>query len=503
MSESWHPRKTEKDVAVARAGVAKYDRGWKYGAGTREHDHSKPGKGGEVLNPEQLFTRSRGADIVIWTDGTTTYAAGPDSLIDSDADAGKVLQSALDSLPARGSEGVTGDISIRAGRYPIGTEVVLPYKLRNTVIGYPPHRGKGFYNSGGAIFVSDGLTTSDSLIRSQTASEAGVSQLTANGVTFTGIGFEGQGETGRLVDLPDVGSVQFRGCHFRNNGDYELVRVYASSGLDISSWGLPGKVEFIDSCEFGYAATSYILLQDTTQCLIMGCLFNPVQESHVILQATSALNTSGLGTAVNKTRIIGNEFGSPNQVGAAAGTNATVKLIGYDTDRHVQDTVIVGNTMSGESNADAIREDNAYVRRTTAAPNHLIGTFNADYVRQGTEVVRLENHSSPLMEFTDASGQAGKIQKADDAALNISTDAAKPIQFWPNGTKTLSISQAGYVSLAGFDLADLDKVTGQTIKSTPPANPTAGDWYIDDGTNTASGNLAIRIYDGTAWVDMN
>jgi len=55
MSESWHPRKTEKDVAVARAGVAKYDRGWKYGAGVHEHDHSEPDKGGEVLKPEQLF----------------------------------------------------------------------------------------------------------------------------------------------------------------------------------------------------------------------------------------------------------------------------------------------------------------------------------------------------------------------------------------------------------------------------------------------------------------
>jgi len=54
MSESWHPRKTEKDVAVARAGVAKYDRGWKYGAGIHKHDHSEPDKGGEVLKPEQI-----------------------------------------------------------------------------------------------------------------------------------------------------------------------------------------------------------------------------------------------------------------------------------------------------------------------------------------------------------------------------------------------------------------------------------------------------------------
>jgi len=55
MSESWHPRKTEEDVAVARTGVAKYDRGWRYGAGTHEHDHSKPRKGGEVLKPEQIL----------------------------------------------------------------------------------------------------------------------------------------------------------------------------------------------------------------------------------------------------------------------------------------------------------------------------------------------------------------------------------------------------------------------------------------------------------------
>jgi len=57
MPESWHPRKTEKDVAVARAGVAKYDRGWKYGGSSyvQEHDHSKLAEGGEVLKPEQLL----------------------------------------------------------------------------------------------------------------------------------------------------------------------------------------------------------------------------------------------------------------------------------------------------------------------------------------------------------------------------------------------------------------------------------------------------------------
>jgi len=103
MSESWHPRKTEKDVAVARAGVAKYDRGWIYGAGTREHDHSKPGKGGEVLNPEQLFTGSRNADVVIHTDGTTIYADGSDGEIVSGTDAFQVIQAAHDNMPDGGT----------------------------------------------------------------------------------------------------------------------------------------------------------------------------------------------------------------------------------------------------------------------------------------------------------------------------------------------------------------------------------------------------------------
>lgn len=43
--------------------------------------------------------------------------------------------------------------------------------------------------------------------------------------------------------------------------------------------------------------------------------------------------------------------------------------------------------------------------------------------------------------------------------------------------------------------------------SSPPNLPAGlddpGAWYIDDGTNTSSGNVAIRIWDGSAWVDQN
>lgn len=41
------------------------------------------------------------------------------------------------------------------------------------------------------------------------------------------------------------------------------------------------------------------------------------------------------------------------------------------------------------------------------------------------------------------------------------------------------------------------------LLSSPPSNPEAGDYYLDDGTNTGSGNVSVRVYDGTAWVDQN
>ena len=39
-------------------------------------------------------------------------------------------------------------------------------------------------------------------------------------------------------------------------------------------------------------------------------------------------------------------------------------------------------------------------------------------------------------------------------------------------------------------------------QSTPPANPSKDDVYLDDGTNTADGKPHLRYYDGTTWHDL-
>jgi len=61
----------------------------------------------------------------------------------------------------------------------------------------------------------------------------------------------------------------------------------------------------------------------------------------------------------------------------------------------------------------------------------------------------------------------------------------------------------GSLNMSDNIVNNVDFFEGQDIKSSAPSSPSAGDWYIDDGSNTSSGNLAIRIYNGTSWVDQN
>lgn len=55
------------------------------------------------------------------------------------------------------------------------------------------------------------------------------------------------------------------------------------------------------------------------------------------------------------------------------------------------------------------------------------------------------------------------------------------------------------VSAAGPDLKDVFTIAP---RSTEPGSPTANMVYLDDGSNTATGNPAFRRYTGAAWVDI-
>lgn len=74
-------------------------------------------------------------------------------------------------------------------------------------------------------------------------------------------------------------------------------------------------------------------------------------------------------------------------------------------------------------------------------------------------------------------------------------------------TKTPEFTNADAVSaINGADITPnsvgIATVLNMPATATAPASPTAGDIYVDDGTNTTSGSTGFRYYDGSAWVDL-
>lgn len=53
-----------------------------------------------------------------------------------------------------------------------------------------------------------------------------------------------------------------------------------------------------------------------------------------------------------------------------------------------------------------------------------------------------------------------------------------------------------------FGTVTINDVLHMVPKSSPPSSPSNGDVYVDDGTNTSSGNPAFRLYDGGAWTEL-
>lgn len=88
------------------------------------------------------------------------------------------------------------------------------------------------------------------------------------------------------------------------------------------------------------------------------------------------------------------------------------------------------------------------------------------------------------------------------SAVVANVDAATRIDgsfiVLPGGSSSISRPATvvdSYISQGGW--------TQMPLQSIAPTAPQAGQWYLDDGTNTASGNAAVRLYNGTAWVDQN
>lgn len=80
---------------------------------------------------------------------------------------------------------------------------------------------------------------------------------------------------------------------------------------------------------------------------------------------------------------------------------------------------------------------------------------------------------------------------------------ANTIQINNTTPSAADVSKVNFPPNAPIDFGSLAKMfINLTPQSSPPSSPSAGDVYLDDGTNTVSGSKAFRRYNGTSWDDL-
>jgi len=79
---------------------------------------------------------------------------------------------------------------------------------------------------------------------------------------------------------------------------------------------------------------------------------------------------------------------------------------------------------------------------------------------------------------------------------------ANTVQINNTTPSAADVSQTNFPPNAPLDFGSLKKMfISLTPQSTPPSPANEGDVYLDDGTNTQSGKMGLRRYNGTEWED--
>lgn len=100
--------------------------------------------------------------------------------------------------------------------------------------------------------------------------------------------------------------------------------------------------------------------------------------------------------------------------------------------------------------------------------------------------------------FPDDHGELTVPAAGDKALLNDATDGINKWITWGNFFTAPTITPKATISNSATT-APLNI----TERSAAPSSPATNDVYLDDGTNTASGNPGWRRYNGSAWEDVS
>lgn len=197
--------------------------------------------------------------------------------------------------------------------------------------------------------------------------------------------------------------------------------------------------------------------------------------------ANELLQNSGGGTAWNAEKTM-------DAVGAGvkAGNNVTTN---YD-DKNGQLTISAQDASFSGQWADITGKPNAYPPET-----HGDGAHSKNYATVG------QTFSGNYNDLTNVSIPTGDLgfDPATQGELNNHANQAGVHHSKYTDANAVSAMSGATISPATVEISD---VLNMPAKSTAPSSPTAGDIYMDDGTNHSSGSRGWRQYDGTNWQDI-
>ncbi len=142
--------------------------------------------------------------------------------------------------------------------------------------------------------------------------------------------------------------------------------------------------------------------------------------------------------------------------------------------------------------------DDEFTSKTVPSDGYLAIGEQQDFVGSTFEVVRY----SGFTRNGDGTSTFSSLTRGLDNTSASSWDSGITVGTNIPGNLLARIpQQQESLDMGANSITNLFAILG-SAQSSAPSSPSAGDLYIDDGTNTNSGNETLRIYNGTNWVDL-
>lgn len=167
---------------------------------------------------------------------------------------------------------------------------------------------------------------------------------------------------------------------------------------------------------------------------------------------------------------------------------------------------VVGNYIRANNSSETIRlkeeRTNDPVTGNYVGQNHLIANTHGIVQLEGGENMIVDNTINGWLnnaiwvsvgDGTVVAGNYGQTSNSQNALVrnDVTTTTVKDNVLMGSGSAWDMTATPAVV----------DGNSPRVSLSSPPSNPSAGDQYLDDGTNTGSGTEGVRVYLGGAWSD--